>query len=175
MRTALRLVLVLAMTLAALAAAPAAFAAGTASPETQHFSDTQSFHDIFPCIGAGSELAQVDLVENGVFHITQMASGGFHVTGTVVGTFTADPDNPALPNYTGRFTEWFGGNDNARVDEASDTFSATGRAVDGSGTVGFRHADHVTAGQLDFSGDEPVVVSGLRSQHGTGDFVCTGR
>ena len=49
---------------------------------------------------------------NGVFHITQFPDGHYHLTGTQTGTFEFDTDDPALPDFSGRFTVWFGENGN---------------------------------------------------------------
>jgi hypothetical protein len=117
---------------------------------------TETFIDELPCVGQ----AEITITYNGVFHITETANGT-HVTGTLTGTFVADPLDPSLPTYTGRFTQWFGGNDNANMDNMTVTFSVRGRAEDGS-RVNFHVVAHVTAGTIDFSTDPPTVVTGVR-------------
>jgi hypothetical protein len=116
---------------------------------------TETFIDELPCVGQ----AEITITYNGVFHITETANGT-HVTGTLTGTFVADPLDPSLPTYTGRFTQWFGENHNPNMANATFTFSVRGRAEDGS-TVNFHVVAHVTAETVDTSTDPPTVT-GLR-------------
>ena len=101
---------------------------------------TETFTDEFPCLGGE---AVITITYNGVFHITENKNGQ-HVTGTTTGKFVADPVAEGVPNYTGRFTQWFGENLNKRTQNGTFTFSVTGRAVDGSGRVRFHVVAHIT-------------------------------
>jgi hypothetical protein len=109
------------------AAAPASAAAST---DTQTFHQlTQSFETANPCTG---DLGIVTTVSNGVLHMSADATGGTHVTGTLTGTFEFAPYDASLPSFTGRFTNWFGGNIGANGQGFWSTFSLTGYGSDGS-------------------------------------------
>ena len=84
---------------------------------TMQFSDvTETFANMNPCTG---EPTVETITYSGVVHLTEDASGGLHITGTVVGRFSLDAIDPLLPDYSGRFTQWFGGTHNASVDRAA--------------------------------------------------------
>src|SRR5262245_17734950 len=72
--------------------------------------DTQSDVDVNPCTG---DPGIVTTTANSVFHLTQFPDGHGSVTGTTTGTFTFDTFDPSLPDFSGRFTSWFGGSDSA--------------------------------------------------------------
>lgn len=116
---------------------------------------TETFIDELPCVGQ----AEITITYNAVFHFTETANGT-HMTGTLTGTFVADPLDPSLPTYTGRFTSWFGENHNPNMANATATFSVRGRAEDGS-RLNFHVVAHITAETIDFSTDPPTVT-GLR-------------
>jgi hypothetical protein len=129
-----------------------------AETETVTFKNvTESFPDVNPCTG---DPAVVTITYNGVLHISEDATGGFHITGTLTGTFFLDVDDPALPDYSGRFTQWFGGNHNSNVANETFTFSARGTGTDGS-RLRFNFVAHITADTIDFSTDPPTV-SGVK-------------
>ena len=163
MRKTCRLFVVLGVAIGILAAAPAAFAAGKPETVTEHWQITDTFNDVI-CIGGVDQDAVISVVERGVFHGTFAQDGTYHDTGTFTGTFVADPVDPALPTYSGRYTGWFGDNNNANVDNSTFTFSATGSAPDGS-KVNFGTTEHLTADSIVWpeDSDEPIV-EGVRSE-----------
>jgi len=119
--------LIAAMALLLSAAGPTSAAAST---DTQTFHNvTQSFVTANPCTG---DLGTVTLTTNGVIHMSADATGGTHVTGTMTGTFEFAPFDASLPSFTGRFTNWFGGNIGANGEGFWSTFSLTGYGSDGS-------------------------------------------
>lgn len=121
-------------------------------------SSTQTFHDVtqmyhagvdpgtapFPC-GIGT--AEVTFIMNGVFHITTITSGPgagtSWATGTMTGTITLVPDNPSLPTYTGRLTEWFGDNNNHQNGTELFTGNLRLSGSDGS-TLTIHGVEHTT-------------------------------
>lgn len=154
-----RTVTIVAVLAALLGVAPPALAGNGQRPETitehqEGFTDT--FTDVF-CINGAPEEAEISIVEDGVFHGTFFQDGRYHVTGTFVGRFFANPTNPALPNYTGTYTVWFGENNNKNVDTSTFTFRANGSADDGSKAV-FGHVEHLTAGVITWTDDGPVLT-----------------
>ena len=106
-----------------------ATSAGVAAAGAGAVSYTQTFHDAteiyhagvdpgtfpFPC-GVGTAL--VTYTYDGVFHVTVLTggtgAGTSWATGTMTGAVAIVPDDPALPSYSGRLTEWFGDNNNLR-------------------------------------------------------------
>lgn len=100
---------------------------------------TETFTDVAPCVGE----AVITITYNAVFHSTENANGE-HFTGTLTGKFEADPLEAGLPNYTGRFTQWFGSNVRADGSTETFTFSVTGKASDGSGRIRFHQVAHLT-------------------------------
>jgi hypothetical protein len=108
-------------------AAPAS-AAASSTTETVHRA-TDSFATVNPCTG---DPGIVTITYNGVFHTSIDATGGTHVTGTLTGTFQFAPTNPTQPSFSGRFTNWFGGNIGANGQGFWSTFSLTGQGSDGS-------------------------------------------
>lgn len=103
-------------------------AAATAVTQTVH-NFTQTFVEENPCTG---DLATVTTTYNGVFHMSTDDAGGVHVTGTLTGTFELVPLDTSLPSYTGRFTQWFGGNVSANGEGFWVTFRINGTGSDGS-------------------------------------------
>lgn len=108
-------------------AAPA-MAAASATTETVK-GVTETFATVNPCTG---DPGLVTVTYNGVFHTSVDATGGTHVTGTLTGTFAFVPTDGSQPSYTGRFTNWFGGNIGANGEGFWSTFSLTGYGSDGS-------------------------------------------
>jgi hypothetical protein len=146
------------LALAALLVLPAAQAVAQAQTVTIKFKNTtETFPDVNPCTGDPGTLT---LTYNGVLHMTQDATGGTHTTGTLTGTFSFDATDPALPDYSGRFTQWFGDNNNSNIDVATFTISVRGTGTDGSRLL-FHGVAHITAETIDFSTDPPTVT-GLR-------------
>lgn len=134
----------------------------TLTDHEHHAVDT--FTDFFPCIGNGQELATITTVENGVIHITAAgldADGNpippYHITGTFTGTFTADPQDPSLPTFTGHFTSWFGENSNQKTFNGTSTFTIIATGSDGS-RLRFHDTFHVTVnanGEVTVEFDKP--------------------
>src|SRR5687768_18458708 len=90
-------------------AAPA-LAGGPAQTFTETLKDvTETIAEVNPCTG---DEGTATITYNAVFHATELASGEFHFTGTLTGTFVFVPDDPDQPTFTGRFTSWFGENHN---------------------------------------------------------------
>lgn len=118
---------------------------------------TETFPEINPCTG---ESGTVTVTYNAVFHVTHDATGGTHTTGTLTGTFDFDATDPAEPDFSGRFTNWFGDSNNSNIDVATFTFSVRGTGTDGS-KLTFHGVAHITAETIDLS-TEPPTVTGVR-------------
>ena len=80
---------------------------------------TEVFQDINPCTGLLVTITEV--YKNFVYHESTDANGGVHFTGTNNGTISTND------GFSGRFTNWFGGNAGGAsgVDQDHFTFSAT--------------------------------------------------
>jgi hypothetical protein len=136
---------------------------GTAAarPVTMTFhekNETETFRDVIPCLGEEPAPATITTVESGVFHVTAAGIDDqgtpapdddtfippYHVTGTFTGTFTAVPDDPSLPTFTGHFTQWFGENVNRQNVAATFTFTIIGQGSDGS-ILKFHDTAHFSA------------------------------
>jgi hypothetical protein len=121
----------------------------SAKPVTVTFhekNETDSFHDVIPCLGDGGVLGTITTTENGVLHVTAAAIDDqgtpdpeddafippYHVTGTFTGTFVAVPDDPSFPTFRGHFTQWFGENSNRSNFVTTFTFTVIGWGSDGS-------------------------------------------
>jgi hypothetical protein len=136
---------------ACLAGLVVAMSASAASAQSNTFTETvrgftETFAEVNPCTG---DPGQVTVTYNAVFHITEDPDGGFHVTGTLTGTFTFVPDDSSLPTYTGRFTNWFGGNVSSNSEGFWETFRVNGTGSDGS-TLVFNAVEqiHFSNGEL---------------------------
>jgi hypothetical protein len=90
---------------------------------------TDTFLDVNPCTG---EPATITTTFNAVFHITEFADGTVRVTGTTTGTFLADTIDASRPDFSGRFTSWFGFNGNTKNATGTSTFTVVGKGTDGS-------------------------------------------
>lgn len=164
MRKLLRVAVVFLIVVGVMAIGPAAFAGTQPETFTEHEWDfTDTFTDPMFCINGSEEETVVSIVENGVFHATFWNDELNHITGTFVGSFVADPVNPALPTYTGRHTIWFGGNQNQNVDNTTFTFRLNGSAADGS-KVAFGAVHHVTAESIIFDENDDLILDGVRSE-----------
>jgi hypothetical protein len=119
--------LIAAIGLLVLTAVPTS-AAASATTQTVH-GVTDTFSTVNPCTGAAGTAT---VTYNGVFHMSVDATGGTHLTGTTTGTFLFVPVDTSQPSYTGRVTNWFGGNTGANGEGFWSTFSITGRGSDGS-------------------------------------------
>ena len=163
MRKLLRVFVVVGMITGLLAIAPSAFAAGKPETFTEHERDfTDTFTDVI-CLDGEDVLAEITIVEQGVFHITELGEELYHLTGTFTGTFVA----VALGSdttYTGRYTTWFGENDNQNIENTTFTFRANGVGSDGT-RVRFSQVGHITADEIEFpEEDGDPLVEGVRSE-----------
>ena len=114
-------------------ASPALAADVTTTTHT-HQGVVRSFVDVVPSCQGGGPKYNITTTSNSVAHRTLFADGRRHITFTSTGTFVAAPrDDASLPNYTGKFTQWFGYNVNGKVVAGTDTFSVRGTGSDGSG------------------------------------------
>jgi len=141
MRKLVTLVAVGAMSLvgATLAGSPAY--AGTVTKTIHVRNVTESAPDVNPCTGAKGTLTQT---YSAVFHVTKTGNGTKHQTGTIVASFSFDAKDPAEPDYVGKFTVWFGGNQNQQSGNFTETFSIH-HAVGTDGSILRAHeVAHVT-------------------------------
>ena len=140
----------------------AAFAGGvlTASPagarattETVHVANvTESNPDVNPCSRATGTLTQT---YSGVFHSTELPNGTSWFTGTLHGTFSFVPDDSTQPSYAGKFTTWFGDENNLRNEVEHETFRVRLLGTDGSVVMAHETAHMGTsASGLSFSFDK---------------------
>lgn len=137
----MRRALLLLAAVSALCLAAGAVAAPPITNETEIVKNgTDSFLDVNPCTG---DAAQISLVFNSVFHITEFANGTVHVTGTATGTFTVDTLDPTKPDFSGRFTNWFGFNGNTKSVNGTFTFTVRGTGTDGT-RLRFQEVGHFT-------------------------------
>lgn len=133
-----------------LAATPASARATT---ETIHVANvTESHPDVNPCSGATGTFT---MTYSGVFHSTVLPNGTSWFTGTLHGTASFVPDRPAQPSYTGKFTAWFGDENNLRNGVELSTFHVNLLGSDGS-VLRFHDTFHMgtSASGLTFSFDK---------------------
>jgi hypothetical protein len=135
---------------ALLLSVPVAFAGAQSFTITEK-DVTESFIDVVPCAGGS---ADVTITYNSVFHITELDNGAYHLTGTSAGTVTAVADGAT---YTGRFTQWFGENQNTMNSEGTVTFVLRLTGTDGS-RITFSEVFHytITATGVETSFDKPL-------------------
>ena len=120
------------LALAAFAGSPltASPAEARATTETIHVTNvTESNADVNPCSGATGTLTQT---YSGVFHSTELPNGTSWFTGTLHGTFSFVPDDSTQPSYAGKFTTWFGDENNLRNEVENETFRVRLLGTDGS-------------------------------------------
>ena len=67
-----------------------------------------------------------------VLHVTQFADGRFNANGNDTGTFTFDPDDPALLEGTGRLESHFSASANSATSIMTNTSSVFGETADGT-------------------------------------------
>ncbi len=102
-----------------------------AATTTTHFTFTETITgDVNPCSGAPETLTQT---VKGVTHLTELPGGSYHTTTTLVVRFTAMPQDPSLPTFTGHFTAT--GSDGSRI--TSHFVGHITRHADGTVTVSF--------------------------------------
>jgi len=133
-----------------LASAPASAKART---KTIHVVNvTESHPDVNPCSGAKGTFSQT---YSGVFHGTKLPNGTSWFTGTLHGTASFVPKDPTQPSYAGRFTTWFGDENNLQNEVEHETFHANLRGTDGSVVMAHETAHMGTsASGLTFSFDK---------------------
>jgi hypothetical protein len=132
-----------ALALVALSGGTAAVAAGATSETTTEHGATETFVDVFPCLG--DALYEITLTYNSVEHVTTLPNGTIHATFTEAGTFVAVPaEDETLPSFTGHFTEWFGFNLNRKNEASTVTFTVHATGSDGS-AVDFHETAHFSA------------------------------
>jgi hypothetical protein len=107
--------------------------------QTDHLvNETETVIDVHPCTGVPVELT---LVETGVIYFAAFADGTVHFTGTLRGTFSADVlPTDGVPDATGTFTTWFGGNgllleDGGAIGKGQGAFTLNGRGVNADGST----------------------------------------
>ncbi len=105
-------------------------ASARATTETVHVANvTESAPDANPCSGATGMLTQT---YSGVFHSTVLPNGTSWFTGTLHGSFSFVPDDATQPSYAGKFTTWFGDENNLRNEVEHETFRVKLLGSDGS-------------------------------------------
>jgi hypothetical protein len=115
-----------------LTAAPA-LAAPPVTETTTEQGIVETFVDVVPTCDESGAPYTITTTSNLVEHETIFDDGRVHATFTVTGTFVAVPlEDPSLPTYTGRFTQWGGFNDNGKTVNGTFTFSVRGTGSDGS-------------------------------------------
>ncbi|MGH3479201.1 MAG: hypothetical protein ACRDQD_20495 [Nocardioidaceae bacterium] len=92
----------------------------------------ETFVDVLTTCEPGAPLYRITTTSNLVEKETVFDDGRFHGTFTQTGKAVANPLNPALPSYTGRFTAWGGFNANTSTTASTFTFSLTLKGSDGS-------------------------------------------
>jgi hypothetical protein len=109
-----------------------AYAAPTT--ETHHAKGlVETFVDVVPTCEGGGPLYTITTTANAVEHVTAFDDGRVHATFTETGTFSAVPqDDPTLPSYTGKFTNWGNFNQNGSTVNGTFTFNVRGTGSDGS-------------------------------------------
>ena len=123
-----------------LAFATSAFAKGppVVNQIDHEVNETSTNLDVHPCTGVP---VQLTLVETGVIHFSFFADGTVHITGTLRGTFSADVlPADGVPDATGTFTTWFGGNgllleEGGATGKAQTAFTLNGRGVNADGST----------------------------------------
>jgi hypothetical protein len=114
------------------------------------------FTDVNPCTGQETTITQS--FKSFVLREGADAAGGFHVTGTGVGTVTT------TDGFSGRFTFWFGFN-GASSGTEEETFTNSNTLGNGSGQrVVITVVSHVT-----------FANGVVRVEHEFGNFKCVGK
>ena len=102
----------------------------------------ETFVDVIPTCDEDGALFTITTTSNFVLHETIFDDGRVHATFTQTGKFVAVPlEDPSLPSFTGRFTQWGGFNQNGQTVNGTFTFSLHGTGSDGS-TVSINLVDH---------------------------------
>ena len=102
----------------------------------------ETFVDVIPSCDEDGAPYTITTTSNLVTHETIFDDGRVHATFTQTGKFTAVPlEDPGLPSFTGRFTQWGGFNQNGQTVNGTFTFNLRGMGSDGS-TVSIHLVDH---------------------------------
>ena len=113
-------------------AAPA-FAQPPTTVTTHEKGLVETFVDVIPTCEEGGPLYTITTTSNLVMHETIFDDGRVHATFTQTGKFVAvSLEDPSLPSFTGRFTQWGGFNQNGTTVNGTFTFTAHGTGSDGS-------------------------------------------
>lgn len=130
-----------------LIAAPAAVGQPPTNTTTHEKGLVETFVDIVPSEICSEEgpLYTITTTSNLVMHETIFDDGRVHATFTQTGTFSAVPlEDPSLPSFTGKFTQWGGFNQNGTTVNGTFTFNLQGTGSDGS-TISTHQTDHFNA------------------------------
>jgi hypothetical protein len=134
-----RLLVALAMLVAAVVFAIPASAAGATT-------STQNFHGAFPAFhvdsSCGAPSGTIVGTGNAVMHITVNAAGDVWITSTQEEWFTLTPDTGTVV-YTGHFATWFGLSLNKNNAVVHDVLNVHATGSDGS-TITFNLVDHMS-------------------------------
>ena len=137
-----RLVVGLIGAVALLVVAVPALAGPPVTTTTHEKNLVETFIDTIPSCDEDAPLYTVTTTSNLVAHETVFADGRVHATFTQTGTFVAVPlEDPSLPSYTGKFTQWGGFNQNGNTVNGTFTFTVHATGSDGS-TVKTHFTDH---------------------------------
>lgn len=137
-----RLVVGLIAATALLATAVPALAGPPVTTTTHQKNLVETFVDVIPTCDEGGPLYTITTTSNLVMHETVFDDGRVHATFTQTGTFVAVPlEDPSLPSYTGKFTQWGGFNQNGTTVNGTFTFHLRATGSDGS-TVSIKLTDH---------------------------------
>ncbi len=99
-------------------------------------------HSVNPCTGDPGTMTGV---ANIIMHITEVASGGVHVTSTLTSSLEFTPNDPTKEAFTGHFTISQGGNFNPNNGVLEGTFIIRARAMGTQGSViTFQGTAHTT-------------------------------
>jgi len=128
--------------------------AGIVSAVTDHsLPPDDVFTDVNPCTGALTTITVS--FKQAVFHESQDATGGLHLTGTAVGTITT------ADGFSGRQTFWFGANiESGGSDLSVNTFTESATLRGPGGQVVVVHGvAHISGKGLVFD-DDGNLISG---------------
>ena len=122
-------------------AAPA-FAQPPTNVTTHEKGLVETFVDVIPACDEDGAPYTITTTSNLVTHETIFDDGRVHATFTQTGTFSAVPlEDPSLPSFTGKFTQWGGFNQSGQTVNGTFTFNLHGTGSDGS-TVSINFMDH---------------------------------
>jgi hypothetical protein len=127
-----------------LIAAPA-FAQPPTNTTTTQKGLVETFVDVIPTCEEDGPPYTITITSNLITHETIFDDGRIHATFTQTGTFSAVPlEDPSLPSFTGKFTQWGGFNQNGQTVNGTFTFNLHGTGSDGS-KVSINLVEHFNA------------------------------